>query len=705
MVNSRPRIPDDYFVEEEGLEIRHLLQVFRRRIKVFLLVFSVVFFSAAFFGYNKFYKQAPSLYKAVFKMRLEPRLESKRGQEGIYVVEEKYDLESFLNFIQSDYIIEKVLERVYKGEINDENFVEYMRNFRKNSEVLPKTSSKGIKKVEITPKENIATISISAENPQEAYALAQAWSEVIAEEERKRKERIVQRSINVLEEQLKNTEKDLNANRNKLSRFVLTNSVLAEAVKDGKVIVDPEKISSQFLELKNKIATLESFEKEINKIKEKEGYFAAYKFILKAQKGLVDKSYLKEYEEVKDILENALLINRPQHPDVVKARRNLNIVEKKIKNEVEKVLEYLSWQTNDLRRQKNRIDALIQKGLIKAILTYQKLKESIAEQEKKYKELNTELNNLRLTSKLTQNTSFSMIQTPNRPYEPYNTKEKEQKKLLVFVVAFFLAGFIGYSTISALEAIDVSVKDIEDLEAIGWVVLASIPYFRQLARAKEGKIISRDYPRSVVAEAFRALRVNLKFIGADRNIKTVAVTSSVAGEGKTSVAINLAATLAAGGEKTLLIEADMRRPTFFRYFKTENKAVAGGLRDLLSGKDIAPQKSEEDNLWVIPAGAPTNQTEKILTQRKLVEIINRWKGSFDWIIFDSPPLQGAGDSVIIMKSVDCVVPVVLANKTLQRVAARSKSMLEMVKVNVIGAVLNGVGKLSDYGYYYYGKEK
>jgi succinoglycan biosynthesis transport protein ExoP len=212
-----------------------------------------------------------------------------------------------------------------------------------------------------------------------------------------------------------------------------------------------------------------------------------------------------------------------------------------------------------------------------------------------------------------------------------------------------------------------------------------------------------DNPKSSIAECCRSLRTNILFSAADRELKTIVVCSANQREGKTTSVIYLGTTMAQSGQRTLLIDTDMRRP---RLHKSTGVALSPGLSNLLIGEDdydnlIKP--TEVKDLFVLPCGpTPPNPAELLLTKR--FEIVLRELGRrFDRLILDSPPIQPVTDAVVLSKRVDGVVLVVRASKTMRDELRRSARMIRDVGGSIVGVIVNELdARDSYYGGYGYG---
>lgn len=212
-------------------------------------------------------------------------------------------------------------------------------------------------------------------------------------------------------------------------------------------------------------------------------------------------------------------------------------------------------------------------------------------------------------------------------------------------------------------------------------------------------IVVSNNPKSIVSESLRSLRANLQFISAGEGPKTLAITSTISGEGKTFLAINFGAILSFLNKKVLIMDVDMRRPRLSKIFNAPNDK---GMSTILIGKDDyhdCIQHTDLENLSFITSGPiPPNPAELILSD-KLKEIIEEMKTEYDYIIFDTPPLGLVTDGLELIKSVDYPIYVFRADYSSKSFINNLDKLVEENKVTNLSAVLNDVGRGVS-GYYY-----
>ena len=208
-------------------------------------------------------------------------------------------------------------------------------------------------------------------------------------------------------------------------------------------------------------------------------------------------------------------------------------------------------------------------------------------------------------------------------------------------------------------------------------------------------------PKSIDAEAYRSLRSNIEYSSFDDEYRVIVVTSSVAGEGKTTTSGNLAIALAQSGNSVLLVDCDMRKPSIHKKFKISN---AAGTAELLLRKKLFEEVANKynENLTIITAGKIPPNPSEMLASRAMTAFIEEMKKEFKYIILDTPPLQAVTDAQVLSTKADGVLLIVRAGSTKREMVFNSVDLIKKVQGKVIGTVLNGVENKKN-NYYYYGE--
>lgn len=225
------------------------------------------------------------------------------------------------------------------------------------------------------------------------------------------------------------------------------------------------------------------------------------------------------------------------------------------------------------------------------------------------------------------------------------------------------------------------------------------------------EIITQSDPKSPISEVFRALRTNLQFMSKSSNCQTILITSTVQSEGKSWTSANLATTFAQTGTKTLIIDADMRKPRQHRIFQISNvpgfSNYLSGINDMGRKQNIdvfdCIKKTGIENLYLLPSGnIPPNPSELLMSDKTL-KLLEEVKNNFDVVIFDGAPCLLVTDSTIISRIVDSTVLVTSYKYTKIDDLKEAKKRIKRVGGNIAGVILNRVeisNKKYESKYYY-----
>ncbi|MDM8334506.1 CpsD/CapB family tyrosine-protein kinase [Limosilactobacillus panis] len=224
------------------------------------------------------------------------------------------------------------------------------------------------------------------------------------------------------------------------------------------------------------------------------------------------------------------------------------------------------------------------------------------------------------------------------------------------------------------------------------------------ARIHNGaQLITVMHPKSPISEQFRTLRTNINFMAIDHPIKTLALTSANASEGKSTVTDNLAIVWAQTGQKVLLVDADLRRSTLHRTFNLDNRE---GLTTILTSRahtidlNTIIQPSGIDNLSLLPSGPTPPNPAELLSSQRMKDFLKAARERYDMVIVDVPPMLVVTDTQVISRDLDAVVLVVKQGQTQKLGAKRAVELLKMAHANLLGYVMNDVVSDGSAGYGY-----
>ncbi|HTA31331.1 MAG TPA: polysaccharide biosynthesis tyrosine autokinase, partial [Candidatus Cybelea sp.] len=268
------------------------------------------------------------------------------------------------------------------------------------------------------------------------------------------------------------------------------------------------------------------------------------------------------------------------------------------------------------------------------------------------------------------------------------------KPTIIIPLGVFVGLLVGLGLAFFIEYLDTSVKTIDDVErSLQAPVLGVIP--------QNVGLILDEGAESPHAEAYRVLRTNLLFSRKNEGWNTISVLSGGAGEGKSTTLFNLATVFAQNGQRILVVDSDLRRPTLHKVLHVSNTV---GLTDFLLKQrplEEVIQKTKVPTLDFMASGKLPSSSMSILGSAQMKETIAELKRRYEFIFFDSPPLLGVSDASILASEMDMVLQVIQYRRYPQPMTLRAKQMILKVGGNLIGIVLNNINMSQDENYYYY----
>ena len=338
-------------------------------------------------------------------------------------------------------------------------------------------------------------------------------------------------------------------------------------------------------------------------------------------------------------------------------------------------------------------------ALSRIAIPYDELKRQAESDTLLYSSVLARLKETKLSEGL-EKSNIRVVQEPIPPKWPSKPKVK-----LTFALALIGGGVIAIGLIILGQAFDTSLRSVDQAErTLDLPSLAAVPEASAKVHAPgtgaPSPLILIEAPSSREAEAFRCLRTSLSLLPGGAP-KSTLFTSAVPGEGKSFCAANYAVSLAQQQLRTLIIDADLRRPGLGRFFPTRDGAP--GLSDVLSDKsafDAACHETKVGNLTFMPAGSRNASPLELLADDKFAKVLQEALGKFDRVILDSAPINAVSDTLMLAEHTDAVTFVVRARKTPARALLRAIHLLDGAKAAPAGFILNRLPpRLAEYYYY------
>jgi capsular exopolysaccharide synthesis family protein len=342
---------------------------------------------------------------------------------------------------------------------------------------------------------------------------------------------------------------------------------------------------------------------------------------------------------------------------------------------------------------------------------YKQVKNEAEADKKLYEELVRKIREAGINAGF-QNSAIRMADEARPPVKPVFPRLG-----LNVLLAFLFSGVLAIGVAIISDTLDQTIRDPEQTaRMLHTEVIGTLPLVKNrgsLARlltppnpAAGVELVKSAKPQAAAAassyhEAIRTIRNSILLADFDGRLKSILITSSAPSEGKSTAALHLALSHAEQHRRTLLIDADLRRPTIHKHFKIDSSR---GLSNVLTGDaelaDVTVPSPCCPDLFVVPAGPPSRRAADIIGQR-MSEILACETNKYDLVVIDSPPLLGFAETLQMASSVDGVVVIALAGQTNRKAMASVLNMLQRLRANVLGLVLNQVDGLSSSGYHYY----
>ena len=438
-----------------------------------------------------------------------------------------------------------------------------------------------------------------------------------------------------------------------------------------------------------------------------------------------------DYSRIRNEYEEKSKVFKPEYPEMISLKAKLESMKNELEGEISRAVEAARTEYRTALNKENSLDQLYEQQkddvaqMNSSAIAYNSIKVEVENMRKLQDSLVERQKETLVSSRLdgVEASNIRLIDKAKIPRNPISPKKKRN-----LVLAFLVGLFGGAGLCFGLDYLDNTVKNPEDIEKSAHMPsLGMIPYFNpssikkggkkgysfrkdytsggddpqkdeKLAKLKHIELINHLHPGFYISDDYRTVRTSILLSSAEKPPKTISITSAMPKEGKTSTVVNMAVAFSQLKKKVLIVDADLRRPRMYRIFKLKN---TGGLSGYLTGKvniKEAVQKSDINNIWVLPSGPIPPNPSELLNSDKMQRMLDELKKGFDVIILDSPPVVAVVDPVITASIVEGTILVVQSGQTKEKAFIDAAEELRRGKAKILGAVLNGV-KLDKTGYY------
>jgi succinoglycan biosynthesis transport protein ExoP len=554
---------------------------------------------------------------------------------------------------------------------------------------------RGMVSLEEVRNTNLIQIDVYSTDPTEAALLANTIADVYMQQRIEEQQGLVSKGLDQLRDEVKQKEQAVSEAYAEASKLRTEGNITdpnpdsldgGGRVEDSSVMSNQEKVNDR----RSEIATLRSRVDQLDKLKGEDLMRVAGQLNLN-DPIIVGKLPLYQNAQAQKgkLLKSGLGSN---HPDVKAVQAEIDIIGEQLKQQIDSIrkgfMTQLAIAEDSLKATETNLQTSQsdQQSMKTASARYVDAKYKYIQERKLLELAKTRLSTESMERTMPQKPAF--IRDAAEP-ALFPSRPKVFINLLLGAAAGIL---LGVAAAFFLEYLDTSVKTMDEIEKyLDLSVLAVIPKgVHALTSAEEEE-----------AEPYRILKTNIDFIRKKINSTAFSVISGGAGEGKSTTVCNLAGAWAAAGQRVLIVDADMRRPSQHRLFEVDNRV---GLGNYLKGNALLDEivsPTTISDLYLIPAGPTSVDVSSLLNSPAMSHLIAVAKERFDVVIFDCPPLLGVSDASIICGLVDASIMVIHHRRFPRAMLLRVKKAIANVGGHILGVVLNNVDVRLDPNYQYY----
>ncbi len=400
-----------------------------------------------------------------------------------------------------------------------------------------------------------------------------------------------------------------------------------------------------------------------------------------------------------------------RHPSMIENARNMETVQSQIDRNIDQAIQELRARQRNAHEHEARLRSELAAAEREAhMLDRLRVEYRVKEREVQavtntHDQILRRLDEANITSQL-ENSNIRLFEEASAPGGP-----SEPNIPRVAVILLFLGGLVFVGLPVSLDALNSRMRSWSDVEGyLGRSVIGEIPRVKKVKRALRANIVARELNDPTSIESFRSLYNQIGFASSLEQPKTMLVAGTVSGEGKTFVTCNLAATYAAHGRRTLIIDGDLRRPSIHREFGLTNKE---GLMKFLQGEGTCEGDPTENpdlgltevyqNLYVLPGGGSSRKPTELFESGKAKEFFDWIKASFDIVLIDTPPLSIFSDAFNLVRYTDEVLYVCRFNGVNREQVKSFVDSFDQTGVDFLGLVMNEMPTNRSGSIYYSGR--
>ncbi len=543
--------------------------------------------------------------------------------------------------------------------------------------------------VEPVPESRLVVVTVTHQDPKEAALWANTLADVYMEQSLESRVESARKAYEWLQERLAATQGSMRQAQDKLFKSYQSQDLFVPEGSVSAVSSSISKLNDDYIQAQARRITIEAALKQTIDMRRRgqnldtvpqvaaDGAVANFSSQIAALN--VELSRLKEkYKEA--------------HPEVQKVLAQIEEIQKAKNAQIVKLIDGLQAEYNQLQKREAELRAAIDSQKAQAALQSRKateleaLKKEAESAKSLYEVLLQKLNETDIAASIRSN-NVTLVERASPSPDPVRPAKRR-----IATIGLFLGLVLGIGLVLGRDYLSNTFRDPEEIERyLHLDVLAAVPRYE----AEEAHLVT---------EAYQNLRTALLFGRKDEAGQVVLITGTAPQEGKTTTLVNMARLLAGSGEKTVVLDCDLRRAQLHHRFGLPREP---GLTDYFV-KHESPsaliQATGLANLSALTAGPLPPNPPAILARKNVIDLLGYLRGHYEWILVDSPPLASVTDALLLARHADMVVIVVQHNKVDKKVVKRNVAALRKVSPNLLGVVLNAVDVKAQGYYYYYHQE-
>jgi polysaccharide biosynthesis transport protein len=680
-------------MQEAKLHFLDYLRILRIRKAIIITVFLITFTIATVVTFI-----LPESYSSTARIKIEPdtiadiQPVASGGGEGTYAPYDPYFIQTAFEIIQDQVVLSKVIAKL---DLN----TEWGKRYNGGTPFpTPITMNMLKRRLSLDPVRNTKLIEITVfdEDKNMAANIANAIVEAYRDYRQSLRTEQTQRGIKALEDQYQEDEAKIDATQQKVDQLrsdLKVNNYDPNSSSPSPTL-DAEElraINNQMIEGKAQYMKLENEVTELQPLSPEKLREVLPTMVQDPTLSDLLVKFNTAKQSFVSLTNDYSLVN----PDVIRIRSMIDELNNEINDRVSGIMAGLN---NQVQSQKAALDALTksvneakQKDLDDAARTqpYWEAKRKLETMLDFHRLLATKIEAEKVDEQIP---TTGMVEIVRRA-EPGKDPVRPNKTLNI-VLGVVVGLIVGIGLAFFIEYLDTSVKTIDEVErAFQAPVLGVIP--------QNVGYLLEEGPDSQHAEAYRVLRTHFLFSRKDDKLNSIVIISAGMGEGKSTTGLNLATVFAQAGQRVVIVDSDLRRPTLHKILHVSNNV---GLTNYLlkqNSLEEVIQTTPVPMLDFMASGKLPSSSMSILNSPQMKDLIAELKQRYDFVFFDSPPILGVSDAAVLASEVDMAIQVIQYRRYPQPMNIRAKQLIEKAGGNLVGIVLNNITMSQDEGYYYY----